>query len=180
MRAQRGTMVNLIGGLIGIKQDPDTKSLQPKAGWVIQRMDALEQVMERIHEDERCHDSPGIEAPTIEIRSEELLRFYERFASVTFFHYDGDNKSRYCELKNSTYSPLKRRADGSVTIARLHSGEWIDYREQEDSNGLASSYVLRRGVKDHVYLTNDLAELLEAIFIACKTNEPLRKRFVPV
>jgi hypothetical protein len=176
MRSQGGTVVNLIGGLIGIRQNPETMALEPKTGWLIQRLDALEQIMERLHEDVRCHDSPGKEPLPQMIRSPELRRFYERFADLVFFYREGDSKSEYCRFDSPYDYPLEEYADGTIKIATLGNGDWIGCRENRSSNETVASYVLGHCADIPVHLTNSLSELLKVIFHNCKTNESLRSQ----
>jgi hypothetical protein len=117
MRAQRGTVARVVGGLIGVHVDTHTDALEPKLGWGVQRMDLLEQTLERVAVSSFCHHSPGRVGKALPAFAfSDLGRFYNRFSSLT--------------LKDGVVHPSEARSDF------LHFRDWHHYSIPEPMPGL--------------------------------------------
>ena len=90
MRSQRGTIVNLVGGLVGLSQDPISLGLKPKVGWAMLRTDQFGALLQRVSESPWCvapYNNPG--SPPIDICNPILQRLYRRFSSLRISNCNG-------------------------------------------------------------------------------------------
>lgn len=92
MCSQRGTIVNLVGGLVGVSQNPNTMQLKPKIGWAMQRSDLLDELLQRISTSSaaRAVLNNSSSPPSLDVHNTSLHRFYRRFNSLKIFSKGGN------------------------------------------------------------------------------------------
>jgi hypothetical protein len=103
MSSQRGSIVHLLGGFIGISQNADTLALRPKVGWAVRRESDFESLLSTVAGLSRCEgvrQSPGFNPAAAcrgnimcRVTSRQLQHFYSRYQKLVI---RGDRGAKVC------------------------------------------------------------------------------------
>lgn len=181
LQSERGSTVNVFGGLLGIRQDMDKFQLEPKSGWAVQRIDKLQIVMERLKSSEHSYGCPGLDSRShfshlSHMLCPNLSRFYRWFAGCRFFD---DNRKELAKLIDVFhYAPVKPLKD-VVQIGTLASGESIGmmdlgvHRRPHVAYVLVSEPERSKGLVG--FLTTDFSSLLEGLLDSAEKAVPFNE-----
>lgn len=125
MRSQRGTVIRMLGGFVGIAQNPETLELQPKIGWAVQRNSSFEELLESISNSELCeveYENAPYRSNLVMIPSPLLERFYHRFRLVKVTNGNGE---LLCNFSERRQLGTIREKPNLYQIATLNDGRWI-------------------------------------------------------
>lgn len=131
-RTRLTRLMEVVGGFLGVSQDPATRALRPKLGWAVRRRTASEALLARVSRDHGTH--PGYR--TDEIGDDgvpaDLAAFYHHTDGAEFFPAGGSDACRV--VPRGEMEPLPwgvaedfrgRRAVVWHRFAWLPDGRWL-------------------------------------------------------
>jgi hypothetical protein len=124
--------MELLGGFLGVTQDPSTLALRPKLGWAVRRGTSFDQTIARLsaHDPEPPLDAPqfdrciqGIQSGTFCELPGDFLLFYKRCDGVRLPGEGGDDAYRFRDLGSVEI------VEGLRTEPKVETGEMIRVRD---------------------------------------------------
>ena len=102
LRTGRQRMMEAVGGLVGVTQDPETLALRPKVGWAVRQADKMDVCLARLEKDHPMFPGSRIEERTS--LPEDLCKFYHHANGAELFRF-GDTAA-YHIVPISEVKPL--------------------------------------------------------------------------
>lgn len=187
MRAQHGSVARIVGGLIGVRVDTESGTLEPKLGWGVQRMDALQQVFDRVAESTDCHHAPALEGQTEpSFFQPALKRFYRRFASLSVKYRDTDPDvytPPFVSFGDRNYFPIAEISPGLFQIAKIEADDialcvtTVDIENRLVDVFVATQLEAGEASSHSCVLTNSLETLLLGLLSVVEDDRTLYDAF---
>lgn len=147
MRSQRGTTVQLAGGLIGVQQANDL-TLSAKTGWAVRRQSSLESLLAQ------CEHSPAIRTTVplgkarvkLHSRNLELHQFYHRFETLT------STNNVTCHFLSPTETDNVREQPPVKILAELDNERWLGAVEIINLNAIKAMFERREPLRTAFFI----------------------------